>query len=508
MKTRLDTLLGRFTMYRLVFVVLAVLALYSMILDLLGWLTFGLGAMLISLLICLVVTTAVSWFVAKIFRARAQLESSLITGLLLYFLFSPSLEAWPLTAMALAAAIAALSKYLFAIRGRHIFNPAAIGAFLVSFIGPDLLGTERATWWAATPVMLWVLVPAILVVLYRTAKLVFATIFIVVSSSIIFGRLFSSGLYDLSSALSTPFTSYPGLFLVGFMLSEPLTLPPRRWQQWGLAGVVAVLFATPFSLPPVYSSPELALLLGNLIAFALGQRRGLQLTFAGSRALTPSSKEFNFTLARPARFKAGQYMELALPHRGADARGIRRVFSLTTDPADGGSVAFGLRLSEPSSSFKKSLDALVPGSKISATGVWGDFVLPSGPSPLLLLAAGVGITPFMSHLRSVQRHSAEHRDVVLIYTVSSAAEFGYRDELIQLCAVDGVRLVMMCPEDPQTGEYLGSGYPSAADLKRAVPDIGSRRVYASGSPSFVAHAVSHGHRAGAHKVHTDSFLGY
>lgn len=147
---------------------------------------------------------------------------------------------------------------------------------------------------------------------------------------------------------------------------------------------------------------------------------------------------------------------------------------------------------------------------ISATGVWGDFVLPRGHSPLLLLAAGVGITPFMSQLRSVLHTPAEHRDVVLVYTVTSLEEFGYRQELTELCAADGVRLVVCCPVDPEiTGaEHLASGYPSAEQLAAAVPDIGIRRVYASGSPAFVAHARASGHRAGARKVHTDSFLGY
>lgn len=508
MRSWLDAQLGRFTMYRLVLVTLLVLVLYSMVLALLGWLRFGLGAMAVSLLVSVLATVAASWLTAKAFRAQTHLESSVITGLLLFFLFTPSLGTWPLAALAIAAAIAGVSKFLFAIRGRHIFNPAAIGAFLVSFMGPGLLGTERASWWAATPAMLWLMVPAVLLVLFRTSKLTLAGIFILVSTVIIAARLFSSGLYDPAAALALPFTSYPGLFLVGFMLSEPLTLPPRRWQQWGLAAVVGVLFSVPFSLPPVYSSPELALLLGNIIAFALGQRRALRLTYTGSRALTPSSKEFRFTLPHPARFEAGQYMELSLPHRGSDGRGSRRVFSLASDPHDGGTVAFGLRLATPSSSFKRELDSLRPGSTVSATGVWGDFVLPRSHSPLLFLAAGVGITPFMSHLRSVQRHSAELRDVVLIYTVNSAEELGYREELARLCAVEGIRLVVRCAEDPQLGEYLGSGYPSADDLKRAVPDITSRRVYASGSPAFIAHAVTQAHRAGARKVHTDSFLGY
>ena len=49
---RLDTALGRFTMYRLVLLVLAVLAVYSLVLDALGWLTFGIPEMLAHLVLC------------------------------------------------------------------------------------------------------------------------------------------------------------------------------------------------------------------------------------------------------------------------------------------------------------------------------------------------------------------------------------------------------------------------------------------------------------------------
>ena len=52
-KSRVDTWLGRFTMYRLILWVLGVLVAYSMLLNILGWLTFGLPEMLVHLVLCL-----------------------------------------------------------------------------------------------------------------------------------------------------------------------------------------------------------------------------------------------------------------------------------------------------------------------------------------------------------------------------------------------------------------------------------------------------------------------
>ena len=89
-----------------------------------------------------------------------------------------------------------------------------------------------------------------------------------------------------------------------------------------------------------------------------------------------------------------------MPHRRADSRGIRRVFSISSADADTGTVSFGIKIpAEGSSSFKRTFAELPPGSRIQATTVGGDFVLPADTAePLLMVAGGIGITPFISHL--------------------------------------------------------------------------------------------------------------
>jgi hypothetical protein len=95
----------------------------------------------------------------------------LITGLLLYFLFWPTFAPLDMAGRGSSpASWRVSSKYALAFRGRHIFNPAAAGAFITG-----LTGLNIATWWAATPAMLWLLVPGVFIVLYRTRKLLMAT---------------------------------------------------------------------------------------------------------------------------------------------------------------------------------------------------------------------------------------------------------------------------------------------------------------------------------------------
>ena len=497
---RLDTMLGRFTMYRLILLVLGVLALYSLLLNVLGWLTFGIPEMLAHLVLCVGLAYASNRALAALFRVRPHSESSLITGLLLYFLFWPSFEVRDVAGTALACVLASASKYALAWRGRHIFNPAAAGA-----LAAGLTGLNIATWWAATPAMLWLLVPGVLLVLYRTRKLLMGAVFTAVATAIITVDLLDAGM-TAGAGIWQALAQRPLLFFVGFMFTEPLTLPPRRWQQLGLAVVVGVVFSVPYNFGFLANSPEAALLFGNLLAFLAGQRSGIALRFSGARPLTPSTTEFSFEPARPVRFLPGQYMELNLPHARSDGKGRRRVFSLASSPAEG-VVKFGVRTAEPLSAAKKVLVALKPGDVITATSVGGDFVLPRDPrQPVLLIAAGIGITPFLAHLGS---GGLRERDAVFLLLARSADEIAYAEEL----KASGLTVLVSLADgsEPPLDMHAAPAGGSALDgetLKALVADIADREVYVSGSPASVASLRSAARHAGAKKVHVDSFSGY
>ena len=127
MRRQLDRFTGKVTMYRMVLVLLALTTALALVLSLAGQLVFSTVDLLASAVVAVAVTVATSWLFALILRVKPHPESSLITGFLLFFLFYPSSAVDDLLSVALAATIASASKYLLAIRGRHIFNPAAIG---------------------------------------------------------------------------------------------------------------------------------------------------------------------------------------------------------------------------------------------------------------------------------------------------------------------------------------------------------------------------------------------
>nr|WP_138442698.1 oxidoreductase [Sinomonas susongensis] len=497
---RLAAAIGRIGTYRLVVVVLAVLAAYSVLLGALGSLPFSAPAMLASVLVCVATSYGLNRLVAAAVRVAPQADSALVTGLLLYFLFWPSLAPLDLAVTALACAIATLSKYLLAWRGRHVFNPAALGAFVVGFTG-----WGAAVWWVGTPAMLWVVLPGALLVLYRAQRLAMAGLFALVALGVSAAVLAQVGVSPLSSLPQAIFQG-PLVFFAGFMLSEPLTMPGRRSYRYGYAAVIGVAYALPFAVGPLSTSPEAALLLGNLLSFGFGLTRGAGLRFVERRELTPASHEFVFLPSRHVRFAPGQYAELSLPGGGMAGGGSRRTFSFTSAPSSD-LVAFGVSTAPPISRSKRSLLELAPGQPAYLAAVGGDFVLPrSIEEPVLLVAGGIGITPFASMLRAA-RSSGEERDVVLVVSVPSAAELGYADVL----RTSGARVIVRTSDGGAPAPFAedaGSAPFTAARLRELVPDIAARTAYVSGPPAFVGAVAKALRKAGARHVRRDAFSGY
>ncbi|MFT4230184.1 MAG: FAD-dependent oxidoreductase, partial [Microbacterium sp.] len=156
--------------------------------------------------------------------------------------------------------------------------------------------------------------------------------------------------------------------------------------------------------------------------------------------------------------------------------------------------------------YKTALAQVRDGDRLAVTGVWGDFVLPRRETaPILMVAAGIGVTPFVSQLRHALL-AGQSRDVVLVYVASEAAELAFRDDL----EASGVPVVVFTrdrPADLPRHWTWAQGVRLDADgLARVVPDIAVRHAYISGPPGLIADLAPA--LARARSVTTDAFAGY
>ena len=493
MITTINQRLGRLTMYRTMTLTLGALAVIALILSVFKVLSFTPASLGLSLAVLVIVSLVANRIFAVLFSVVPHTESALISALILFFVLQPATDLVTTLQIGLGALFAMASKYLIAVRGRHLVNPAAAGAVWLAIFGMPL-----ALWWVGTPVLLGFVVVGAGVIVLRTRRFAVVGVFLLVA--VVGLTLRSLAHQDLGAALGFAVAQSPIIFLAGFMLTEPLTLPPAKWQQLLVAAVIGLLVAVPLQFPGFAVGPETAIVVGNLVAFGFGQRRAVELVLTGRHRLADGVVEYAFAPRRPVRFQAGQAVELDVPHSKPDSRGRRRVFTIASAP-QATDLRIGIRLPDKPSTFKSALERAEIGDTVRATGVSGDFVLPKATAqPVVLIAGGIGITPFLSQLRS----GVDGRDVVLVWASSEEPAPQYLRDLEE----SGATVVVVGGSGADTaGVTRVTGRLDEKLLSDLVPDIRTRTAYVSGPPGLVDALGTAARRLGA-RVRTDYFTGY
>lgn len=120
-------------------------------------------------------------------------------------------------------------------------------------------------------------------------------------------------------------------------------------------------------------------------------------------------------------FLPGQYVNIAVP-----GSGDHRSYSFSSAP-DERSLGFLIK-KIPDGLMSSWLARARPGDRLDLTGPMGSFYLRDGDGPLLFLAGGTGLAPFLSMLR-VLAQAGSRRRVHLVYGVTRDQDLVLVDEL-------------------------------------------------------------------------------
>ena len=102
------------------------------------------------------------------------------------------------------------------------------------------------------------------------------------------------------------------------MLTEPLTAPPTRDLKRIYAVLTGFLFIPQIHVLQLYSTPELALIVGNVFSYLVSPKRRVVLTLKKKTKLAPDILDFVFAPSRRLAFVPGQYIECTLEHPHPD----------------------------------------------------------------------------------------------------------------------------------------------------------------------------------------------
>ena len=509
-----NRLTDKIGMYRLVTLSLLFIVVCSLVANLTDLLYYSVSAQLMSFALAVGMALGLNVVCATLWRVHANHESALITGLIIFFLVGPKLALEENLALIGAVTIATLSKYLITYRKQHILNPAAIGVFGVAasvWLYNVSFGTAHNTdifgWWVSNPVLVWPVLLAGMLIVFKTRRWGVVLSFIVVGLIVFLIESVRFGQPLWGSALLF-FLSYPTLFLAFFMLTEPFTMPPREKQQIWYGALVGALSSTAVFAPVLAMTPELALVLGNMFAYTFRIRRKLFLKLQSKREVADNTWEFTFNKPEGFSFEAGQYVEWMLPHKKTDGRGFRRYFTVASSPTEP-VIRLALKVQkEGGSTYKSALIELDEGEEIIVSQLAGDFVLPRDTETKLgFIAGGIGITPFSSQLSWMQQ-SGNHYDTRLYYCCNTLSELAFLDVFQKM--EEGMPLVTIpVIAKEEVSPPNEKGYVTAEMIARRTPDFKQRTWYISGPPGMVNAYKKLLHEAGVPKkqIHTDFFPG-
>ncbi|TRW43366.1 ferric reductase-like transmembrane domain-containing protein [Georgenia yuyongxinii] len=150
------------------------------------------------------------------------------------------------------------------------------------------------------------------------------------------------------------------------------------------------------------------------------------------------------------------------------------------------------------------LAGLRPGTPVTFEGPYGRLTQAARTrSGVVLLACGIGITPMRALLEDLGYPPGE---ATLIYRARSEAELALREELHQIAARRGARVIeLVGARVPDRSSWLpawAGGWDDAAALLDMVPDAADRDIYICGPDGWMDAAAAAARRAGVPQAQT------
>ena len=204
-------------------------------------------------------------------------------------------------------------------------------------------------------------------------------------------------------------------------------------------------------------------------------------------------RSFHLRPVDPAHFAggaAGQHLVLRVPGAG-DAAPWVRSYSLSRLPRDGG---YRISVKRDGAGSSALHAALAAGTRLDVRGPLGEFVVDAdSPRPVVLLSAGVGITPVLAmaeHLVAADTRAGRARRIHFLHGARDGAAMPFRAELAALQArsrglLDVVRVFSRPRPQDEAGVDFERRGRLDIDLLKAVLPFDDHDFYLCGPAAFM-----------------------
>ena len=228
---------------------------------------------------------------------------------------------------------------------------------------------------------------------------------------------------------------------------------------------------------------------------------------------TVAERTMSFRFAKPAgwSYRAGQFVDITLlDPPETDVEGNLRGFSISSAPRED-VITVTTRLRD--TAFKRVLQRVPLGTLVKIEGPFGDLRLHHAARPAVLLAGGIGITPFRSILAETVGAGGLAYPVAVFHANRRPEDAAFGDELRALAQADPKLTFVptMTAMDDSARTWEGErGRINDAMLRRHLDGLAGPIYYIAGPPGMVQGLRSMLLAAGVDEddVRIEEFTGY
>lgn len=207
--------------------------------------------------------------------------------------------------------------------------------------------------------------------------------------------------------------------------------------------------------------------------------------------LTYDMKRFRFELIEPdtITFIAGQYVQLVCPKYKGNSEEVYRAYSVASDPQDNHAIELIIRRVPKGICTTWCFDYLKEGDTAAFNGPYGDFRLSETNAPMLFVAGGSGMAPFVSILCQM-KNTSNSRTVQYFFGGNTVKDLCLQDEMEQFEKdLPNFKFIpVVARPEPESGWQGQSGLVTEA-VQRNFKELSGQEGYLCGSPGMIDAAV-------------------
>ncbi|MHC5059745.1 MAG: FAD-binding oxidoreductase [Planctomycetota bacterium] len=225
--------------------------------------------------------------------------------------------------------------------------------------------------------------------------------------------------------------------------------------------------------------------------------------------LTHDMKRFRFELRDPAAmdFAAGQYIQLLCPRYKGNPEEVYRAYSISSNPAQKHTIELIIKRVPGGICTTYCFDHLKVGDTVELNGPYGDFRLSDSDGPVVFVAGGSGMAPFVSILYYMVEAGID-RDTTYFFGGRNAGDIFLVDLMKHFESIlENFCFVPVVAEPVKGNNWFGETGLVTEALARHLTTTDGYEAYLCGSPGLInaATRVLTDRGMGVDKIYYDKF---